>query len=238
MRYLLTVAGMVVLFAISASVGFAGEVNKPHGYIAGSDAASLNGNSLCAYSGLNDNYVFGTTGPGNPDGDGFTQVQNWGHVVIQMGGNAGGGGAGPNGCNPRRRSRRSGEVDVVRGARTRREREAVAAMKNEATSALLGDEDVLDAREPRERRDDLTLRAARRIAERVRERRRRGAVRRRDPDERHASGNCGRVTRGRAREQRGEGAGSAGPRARDGHRHLRQRRMLCQLSYRGKHGVL
>ena len=97
MRYLLTVAGMVVLFAISASVGFAGEVNKPHGYIAGSDAAPLNGNSLCAYSGLNDNYVFGNP---LPDEDGFTQTQNWGHVVTQMGGNAGGGGAGPNGCNP------------------------------------------------------------------------------------------------------------------------------------------
>jgi hypothetical protein len=99
MRYLLAVAGMVVLFAISASVGFAGEVNKPHGYIAGSDAAPLNGNSPCAYSGLNDNYVFGKT---LPDADGFTQVQNWGHVVTQLGGQAiaGGGGAGPNGCNP------------------------------------------------------------------------------------------------------------------------------------------
>ena len=55
------------------------------------------GNSLCAYSGLNDNYVFGNT---LPDADGFTQTQNWGHVVNQKGGNAGGGGAGPNGCNP------------------------------------------------------------------------------------------------------------------------------------------
>ena len=39
MKQLLALTGMVILFAISASVGFAGEVNKPHGYIAGSDAA-------------------------------------------------------------------------------------------------------------------------------------------------------------------------------------------------------
>jgi hypothetical protein len=97
MRKVFALAGMVVLFAFSAVGAFAGEVNKPHGYIAGSDAAPLNGNSPCAYSGLNDNYVFGAP---LPDEDGFTQVQNWGHVVIQMGGNAGGGGAGPNGCNP------------------------------------------------------------------------------------------------------------------------------------------
>ena len=115
------------------------------------------------------------------------------------------------------------EVDVVRGARARHEREAVAAVKHDATSALLGDEDVLDARESRERRDDLTLRAARRVAQGLRERRRRGAFRRRDADERNPSGNRGRVTGGRPREQRGERAGSAGLCARNGHRYLRQR---------------
>ena len=51
------------------------------------------------------------------------------------------------------------EVDVVRGARARHEREAVATMKDDRAAALLGDEDVLDAREPGERRDDLALRA-------------------------------------------------------------------------------
>src|SRR6476660_6763308 len=97
MKPLLAHTRMFILFAIAASVSCAGEVNRPHGYIAGSDSAPLHGNSLCAYSGLNDNYVFGNT---LPDADGFTQTQNWGHVVKQNGGNAGGGGAGPNGCNP------------------------------------------------------------------------------------------------------------------------------------------
>ena len=85
MKVLLALTGMVMLFAFSASAGFAGEVNKPHGYIAGSDDAALNGNSPCAYSGLNDNYVLGklsTDADGNliPDADGFTKNQNWGHL--------------------------------------------------------------------------------------------------------------------------------------------------------------
>jgi opacity protein-like surface antigen len=66
--------------AVGATAASAGEVNKPHGYIAGSDKAPLQGKSDCAYSGLNDNYVFGTAGPGNPDADGFGRVQNWGQV--------------------------------------------------------------------------------------------------------------------------------------------------------------
>jgi hypothetical protein len=85
MKVLLALTGMVVLFAFSAGVGFAGEVNKPHGYIAGNNDAQLHGNSPCSYSGLNDNYVLGllkTDENGNliPDGDGFTNVQNWGHL--------------------------------------------------------------------------------------------------------------------------------------------------------------
>jgi len=100
MKKLVVFTAMVVVFALSATAGFAGEVTGNGRYIAGSDAAPLKGKSPCAYSGLNDNYVFGIAGPGNPDEDGFTQTQNWGHFVTQMGGNAGGGGAGPNGCNP------------------------------------------------------------------------------------------------------------------------------------------
>ena len=85
MRYLLALTGMAFLFAVSASVGFAGEVNKPHGYIAGSDDAALHGNSPCSFSGLNDNYVLGKLSidaDGNliPDADGFTTIQNWGHL--------------------------------------------------------------------------------------------------------------------------------------------------------------
>lgn len=98
MRYLLALTGMVILFAISASAGFAGEVTGNGKYIAGSDAAPLHGKSPCAYSGLNDNYVFGRT---LPDADGFTQTQNWGQIIRQADSpNAGNGGAGPAGCNP------------------------------------------------------------------------------------------------------------------------------------------
>jgi hypothetical protein len=72
---------VVVAFALlGAASAFAGEVTGSGRYIAGSDSAALHGKSDCAYSGLNDNYVFGTAGPGNPDEDGFTRTQNWGQV--------------------------------------------------------------------------------------------------------------------------------------------------------------
>ena len=91
----------VTFAAFGVSAAFAGEVTGSGHYIAGSDSASLNGNSLCAYSGLNDNYVFGTAGPGNPDADGFTRTQNWGQLdqatrafLTSVGSNPG------VGCNP------------------------------------------------------------------------------------------------------------------------------------------
>ena len=68
---------VAALMGAGATVASAGEVNPPHGYIAGSDTASLNGNSDCAYSGLNDNYVFGNP---LPDADGFTRTQSWGQL--------------------------------------------------------------------------------------------------------------------------------------------------------------
>ena len=84
-RMLAVLACVGALAGVAASGAIAGEVNPPHGYIAGSDQAPLNGNSDCAYSGLNDNYVLGnlkTDANGNllPDADGFTHNQNWGHV--------------------------------------------------------------------------------------------------------------------------------------------------------------
>jgi hypothetical protein len=66
--------------AVGVGSAFAGEVTGSGRYIAGSDTAPLHGKSECAYSGLNDNYVFGTAGPGNPDSDGFTRTQNWGQI--------------------------------------------------------------------------------------------------------------------------------------------------------------
>lgn len=65
---------------VGVSAAFAGEVTGSGQYIAGSNDAPLNGKSDCAYSGLNDNYVFGLAGPGNPDSDGFTRTQNWGQI--------------------------------------------------------------------------------------------------------------------------------------------------------------
>jgi hypothetical protein len=80
----LSVALLTAAFvAFGVGSAFAGEVTGPGGsgrYIQGSNAAPLNGNSSCAYSGLNDNYVFGTAGPGNPDADGFTRTQAWGQL--------------------------------------------------------------------------------------------------------------------------------------------------------------
>jgi hypothetical protein len=76
MLALLACAG--ALTGVAASGAMAGEVNPPHGYIAGSDTASLNANSDCAYSGLNDNYVFGNP---LPDSDGFTRTQSYGQGV-------------------------------------------------------------------------------------------------------------------------------------------------------------
>jgi hypothetical protein len=80
-KTLCTGAVCAAVFAgFGVSAAFAGEVTGSGRYIAGSNAAPLNGKSECAYSGLNDNYVFGTAGPGNPDADGFTRTQNWGQV--------------------------------------------------------------------------------------------------------------------------------------------------------------
>jgi hypothetical protein len=80
MRLIALLACLTAFAAVGVTAASAGEVNKPHGYIAGSDSAPLNGKSNCAFSGLNDNYVFGTAGPGNPDEDGFERNQNWGHL--------------------------------------------------------------------------------------------------------------------------------------------------------------
>jgi hypothetical protein len=73
-------ACVAALGAFGSTGAFAGEVTGNGHYIAGSETAPLNGKSDCAYSGLNDNYVFGNAGPGNPDSDGFTRTQNWGQI--------------------------------------------------------------------------------------------------------------------------------------------------------------
>jgi hypothetical protein len=75
-----TVLAVAAFALVGVASAFAGEVTGSGHYINGSDSAALQGKSDCAYSGLNDNYVFGTAGPGNPDADGFTRTQNWGQV--------------------------------------------------------------------------------------------------------------------------------------------------------------
>jgi len=97
MKKVFALLGMVVLFAFSASAGFAGEVTGNGHYIAGSDSAPLNGKSSCAYSGLNDNYVFGNP---LPDSDGFTRTQSYGQVVIQLSVKGPGTGVPGTACNP------------------------------------------------------------------------------------------------------------------------------------------
>ena len=79
---LLAAAVCVAVTGLGAASAFAGEVTGNGRYIAGSNAAPLNGKSECAYSGLNDNYVFGNP---LPDADGFTRTQSWGQVVRNAG---------------------------------------------------------------------------------------------------------------------------------------------------------
>jgi hypothetical protein len=79
-KFFAGVACVAAVGAFGATAAFAGEVTGNGQYIAGSETAPLQGKSSCAFSGLNDNYVFGLAGPGNPDEDGFTRTQNWGQV--------------------------------------------------------------------------------------------------------------------------------------------------------------
>jgi hypothetical protein len=97
-----TVLAVAAFTLLSVASAFAGEVTGKGNYIAGSNEAPLNGKSDCAYSGLNDNYVFGTAGPGNPDADGFTRTQSWGQVVIQLPVKGQGTGVPGGACNPTR----------------------------------------------------------------------------------------------------------------------------------------
>jgi hypothetical protein len=74
---LIAFAGSIV--CLSTNVALSGEVTGNGDYIAGSDAAPLNGKSACAYSGRQDNYDEDVT----PLGPIFRSmiVQNWGQVT-------------------------------------------------------------------------------------------------------------------------------------------------------------
>ena len=77
MKSIAATIACVVCAGIATSAASAGEITGSGKWIAGSEAAPLNGKSECAYSGRNDNSVLGNP---LPDADGFTQTQSWGQV--------------------------------------------------------------------------------------------------------------------------------------------------------------
>ena len=94
-RVLAVVACTTAVMGLGAGSAFAGEITGNGKWIAGSDEASLNGRSECAYSGINDNFVLGND---VPDADGFTRTQSWGQVARQTHGALGG--VPGTACNP------------------------------------------------------------------------------------------------------------------------------------------
>ena len=52
----LAVSAAALVLSLSAGAALAGDITGTGKYIAGTDAAPLNGQSHCAYSGLNDEY--------------------------------------------------------------------------------------------------------------------------------------------------------------------------------------
>jgi len=75
-RTLATVAATVILSAL-ATPAQAGEITG-NGKVLKQDDGTLHGASICAFSGINDNW----TGEKDmePDADGFTRVQAWGQL--------------------------------------------------------------------------------------------------------------------------------------------------------------
>lgn len=85
------------LLCLLAGTALGGEVTG-NGKSLKNDDGSLNGNSECAFSGLNDTY---SGDPDVPDADGFFRTQNWGQLskavrafLTSIGRNPG------NACNP------------------------------------------------------------------------------------------------------------------------------------------
>ena len=67
------------LAGVSASTAFAGEVKGPPGSLTPNEAATSHANSICVFSGLNDNPT--STDPENPGG----RVQSYGFSVVSKG---------------------------------------------------------------------------------------------------------------------------------------------------------
>jgi hypothetical protein len=94
-RVLAAVGCTVAIMGLGAGSAFAGEITGNGKWIAGSEAAPLNGKSECAYSGQNDTY---SGDPSVPDADGFTRSQSWGQVARHAQGALGG--VPGTACNP------------------------------------------------------------------------------------------------------------------------------------------
>lgn len=77
------VATAAIFLSLTASAALAGDITGSGKYIAGSDDAPLNGKSICAYSGLNDEYyILGDTS--------HSRTQSWGQIARHAGGAYGG----------------------------------------------------------------------------------------------------------------------------------------------------
>lgn len=76
-KALATTAATVIAVGLLGTGGaYAGEVTG-NGKSLKNDDDTLNGASVCAFSGLNDTY---SGDPDVPDEDGFTRTQNWGQL--------------------------------------------------------------------------------------------------------------------------------------------------------------
>ncbi len=77
---MVAVLAALMVIAMGASAAFAGEITG-NGKSLKNDDGTLNGRSICAFSGLNDTY---TGDPNVPDEDGFTRTQSWGQLSKEV----------------------------------------------------------------------------------------------------------------------------------------------------------
>lgn len=79
-RTLATGAATVIAVGAFGTGAHAGEVTG-NGKSLKNEDGTLNGASICAFSGYNDTY---TGDPDVPDEDGFTRTQNWGQIPKEV----------------------------------------------------------------------------------------------------------------------------------------------------------
>lgn len=75
-KVIATLSAGALALVVGANIALAGEVTGNGKPLKNPDG-TLNGASVCAFSGLNDTY---SGDPDVPDEDGFTRTQNWGQV--------------------------------------------------------------------------------------------------------------------------------------------------------------